>query len=234
MRCRQWVAACGRRIEPALNRPVPAATRPILRSGRFITGKFTVAEQYKLVFSGRIAEGMAAADVVVGLARLLKTEPAKIAPMFSGQTVVLRKGLDEATAQQYLAALAKVGALAERVPMVDVVPPPVRPAAPLPPALAPVAPAIARAAAGAPVAPALDLAPVGATLLEVVAVNPPAIDTSHLSVLAPGPLLLDTEIVAAPFFDLSELSLAPPGATLAEAPEVPPAEFDLSRLSLAN
>ncbi len=191
-----------------------------------------MAEQYKLVFSGRLAEGIAEADVIAGLARLLKTEPAKIAPMFSGQTVVLRKGLDEATAGQYLAALAKVGALCERVLMVD--PPPARPVAPLPPALAPLAPAIARAAAAVPVAPALEIAPPGAVLLDAAAVTPPAIDTSHLSVLAPGPLLLDTDIVAAPFFDLSELSLAPVGVTLVDAVEVPPAEFDLSHLSLAN
>ena len=64
-------AACGPRIEPALNRSVATATRPILGSGSFTTGKFTVAEQYKLVFSGRLAEGMAEADVVAGLARLL-------------------------------------------------------------------------------------------------------------------------------------------------------------------
>ena len=233
MRDWPWGAACGPRIEPALNRSVATATRPILGSGSFTTGKFTVAEQYKLVFSGRLAEGMAEADVVAGLARLLKTEPAKIAPMFSGQTVVLRKGLDEATAGQYLAALAKVGALCERVLMVDT-PPPVRPVAPLPPALAPLAPAIARAAGAVPVAPALEIAPPGAVLLDTAAVTPPAIDTSHLSVLAPGPLLLDTDIVAAPFFDLSELSLAPAGVTLVDAVEVPPAEFDLSHLSLAN
>lgn len=201
----------------------------------FPAGKFTVAEQYKLVFSGRIVEGMAQAQVLAGLARLLKTEPAKIAPMFSGQTVVLRKGLDEATAQQYLAALAKVGALAERVPMNDPAPvPDARAPAPLPPALAPVAPAIARAAAAPPVAPALDIAPVGAVLVDAGAVSAPAIDTSHLSVAPPGPIQLETEIVAAPFFDLSAMSLAPPGATLVETPDVPPAEYDLSRLSLAN
>ena len=193
-----------------------------------------MAELYKLVFSGRIAEGMAEAQVVAGLARLLKTEPAKIAPMFSGQTVVLRKGLDEATAQQYLAALAKVGALAELMPMIDPAPPAARAVAPLPPALAPVAPAIARAATAPPVAPALDIAPVGAVLVEAGAVSAPAIDTSHLSVAPPGPIQLETEIVAAPFFDLSEMSLAPPGVTLVEAPDVPPAKFDLSRLSLAN
>lgn len=197
-------------------------------------GKFTVAEQYKLVFSGRIVEGMTQAQVLAGLARLLKTEAAKLAPMFSGQTVVLRKGLDEASAEQYLAALAKVGALAERVPMTETPPPVARTAAPLPPALAPAAPAIARAASAPPVAPAFDIAPAGVVLVEAQATPEPAIDTSHLSVAPPGPIDLATEIVATPFFDLSDLSLAPPGVTLVETPEVPPAEFDLSRLSLAN
>ena len=73
-----------------------------------------MSEQYKLIFTGQIAAGFSQPEVEAGLARLFKTEVAKIALMFSGQAVVLRKGLDEATAGQYLAALAKVGALAER------------------------------------------------------------------------------------------------------------------------
>jgi hypothetical protein len=194
-----------------------------------------VSEQYKLIFTGQLAEGFTQSEVEAGLARLFKTEVAKIALMFSGQVVVLRKGLDEATAGQYLAALAKVGALAERVPMTP--PPPVAaaPAAPaLPAALAPPAPAIARAAATPPAAPDFSVAAVGSVLVESVATPAPAINIGHLTMAAAGVTLVDPEIVAAPFFDLENLSLAPVGVTLDETRAVSPPTFNLDGLTLAD
>ena len=194
-----------------------------------------MSEQYKLIFTGQLAEGFTQSEVEAGLARLFKTEVAKIALMFSGQVVVLRKGLDEATAGQYLAALAKVGALAERVPMTP--PPPVAaaPAAPaLPAALAPPAPAIARAAATPPAAPDFSVAAVGSVLMESVATPAPAINIAHLTMAAAGVTLVDPEIVAAPFFDLENLSLAPVGVTLDETRAVSPPTFNLDGLTLAD
>ena len=194
-----------------------------------------MSEQYKLIFTGQLAEGFTQSEVEAGLARLFKTEVAKIALMFSGQVVVLRKGLDEATAGQYLAALAKVGALAERVPMTP--PPPVAaaPAAPaLPAALAPPAPAIARAAATPPAAPDFSVAAVGSVLVESVATPAPAINIGHLTMAAAGVTLVDPEIVAAPFFDLENLSLAPVGVTLDETRAVSPPTFNLDGLTLAD
>lgn len=195
-----------------------------------------MSEQYKLIFTGQLAEGFTQSEVEAGLARLFKTEVAKIALMFSGQVVVLRKGLDEATAGQYLAALAKVGALAERVPMTPA-PSPVAaaPAAPaLPAALAPPAPAIARAAATPPAAPDFSVAAVGSVLVESVATPAPAINIAHLTMAAAGVTLVDPEIVAAPFFDLENLSLAPVGVTLDETRAVSPPTFNLDGLTLAD
>ena len=194
-----------------------------------------MSEQYKLVFTGQIAEGYTQPEVEAGLARLFKTEVGKIALMFSGQAVVLRKGLDEATAGQYLAALAKVGALAERVPMTP--PPPVAaaPAAPaLPAALAPPAPAIARAAEAPPAAPDFSVAAVGSVLVESVALPAPVINIAHLTMADAGVTLIEPEIVAAPFFDLENLSLAPVGVTLDETRAVLPPTFNLDGLTLAD
>ena len=194
-----------------------------------------MSEQYKLIFTGQLAEGFTQSEVEAGLARLFKTEVAKIALMFSGQAVVLRKGLDEATAGQYLAALVKVGALAERVPMTP--PPPVAaaPVSPaLPAALAPPAPAIARAAEAPPAAPDFSVAAVGSVLMESVATPAPTINIAHLTMAAAGVTLIEPEIVAAPFFDLENLSLAPVGVTLDETRAVSPPTFNLDGLTLAD
>lgn len=198
-------------------------------------------QQFKIVYAGRLAEGANQPEVATALARLFKTEVAKIAPMFSGQPVVLRKGLDAATAAQYLAVLAKAGALAEQVAMTDAPSPEPAPAAQaatasseLPAALAPPAPAIARAAEAQPEAPDLGLAAVGALLVEAIDVQAPEVDISGLSMAAAGVLLVEPEVIPEPHYALDGLTLDPVGITLDDKPEPPPRQFDLSQLSLAE
>ncbi len=201
--------------------------------------KFAVTDQqFKIVYAGRIAGGARQPEVAAALARLFKTDVAKIAPMFSGQQVVLRKGLDAATAEQYLAVLAKAGALAEQVPMSVEAPanPAPAPSAPdtLPAALAPPAPAIARAAVTPPEAPDFGLAAAGALLVEVMETPAPAIDISTLSMAAAGVLLVETVEVPEPQYRLDGFKLDPPGINLDDTPPSPPRDFDLSQLSLAE
>jgi hypothetical protein len=199
---------------------------------------------FDVVFSGKLQAGADPAQVRVNLARLFKTEPAKVAHLFSGQPVPIKRGVDAATALQYQAALAKAGALVELLDTTAAsAPAPAAVAAASADIVAAPAPAVARdapvtvppamAARGMPPqAPDYSVAEPGAVLVEAVVVAPPVIDTGHLSVAAPGELLDATPPVAAPQYDLSGLTLDPPGTILSQATPVAPPSFDLSQLKL--
>lgn len=199
---------------------------------------------FDVVFSGRLQAGVEAAAVRENLARLFKTEPAKLAYLFTGQPVVIKRAVDAATALQYQAALAKAGALVDlRETGTPAAPPPQpaqRPAPPVSPAstrpgprAAPVTVPPAMAARSAPpVAPDYAVAEPGVVLVEPVHVAAPAIDTRHLTMAAVGAPLVEPTVVEPPTYDLSGLSLDPPGTTLSDAKPVPPAQYDLSALSL--
>ena len=180
--------------------------------------------RFRVVFAGRLAPAADPREVHIALARLFKTEPAKIAALFTGQPVVLRKDLDENTARQYQAAMAKVGALADVLLMPgEQVEPAATVVSATPPALAPPPPAVARA-----------LNQAGALLVEPVPVPTLNIDTAHLSVAAVGTPLTEAVLIDPPPVDLSGLSLDPPGTWLSNAPPVPDAHFDLSALALID
>lgn len=71
--------------------------------------------RFQVAFEGRIAPGAELSEVKSQLARLFKTDPAKVEPLFSGTRVVIRRNLDEATALKYVQAMKLAGALAEVV-----------------------------------------------------------------------------------------------------------------------
>ncbi|MBI4693814.1 MAG: hypothetical protein HY749_07315 [Gammaproteobacteria bacterium] len=211
-------------------------------------------ETYDIVYAGRIAEGTDAAQVQANVAKLFKTEPAKVQHLFTGQRVFVKKGVDDATARQYVAAFGKAGALAEIVPAA--VPPPapaaITPAlrepaaAPAPnplPAQTPGAPPRASGPAAPPPAalrgtpaaiPEYTVAEPGVVLVEAVPVAPTQIDTAHLSLAEVGADLGEPSAVTVPQYDLSALTLDPPGVLLVDAQPVPPARIDISGLSLAD
>lgn len=191
--------------------------------------------QFQVVFAGQLVPGTDPTEVRGALARLFKTEPAKIGGLFTGQPVVVRKGLDENTARQYQAAMAKAGALAEVAIMRGANAEPLpAPALATPPALAPPAPAVARALAHPPIAPDLLLAAAGVLLVEPLAVPAPLIDTAHLRVAAVGTLLAEAAMLEPPYVDLAGISLEPAGTWLSNPPPVPDAQFDLSALALLD
>jgi len=67
--------------------------------------------QFELVFKGKLAEGFTLDQVRDNVATLFKASSAQIEQMFSGNSVVLRNGLDSATAEKYQALFQKNGAL---------------------------------------------------------------------------------------------------------------------------
>ncbi len=64
---------------------------------------------YRLTFSGEMLEGQHPAVVRKKLAALLKLEPERVEKLFSGDTVVIKKSVDEATAARFQAAFKLAG-----------------------------------------------------------------------------------------------------------------------------
>ncbi len=169
---------------------------------------------FEAVFKGRIVTGAEPSRVKSNLARLFKTDATRIEAMFSGKRVVIKRGVDEATARNYQAALRKAGAIVEVVNTA--------------------APPVARIPVPAePPAPSLSMAEVGVTLVEPKEIQEPDIDTSDLSVAEPGVTLVEPREIPEPDIDTSDLSVAEPGVTLVEPREVEAPEYDLSDLEMA-
>ena len=78
---------------------------------------------YQVVFRGEIAPDTSAETVKANLAKLFKTNESKIARLFEGREVVLKKGLGQEEGHRYRALLAKAGALCDLVPAPAETPP---------------------------------------------------------------------------------------------------------------
>jgi uncharacterized membrane protein YhaH (DUF805 family) len=70
--------------------------------------------RYKIVFDGQLMPEASLETVKENLARLFKSDPARIDSLFSGAPVALKRGLGESEAEQYLSALQKAGANVRR------------------------------------------------------------------------------------------------------------------------
>ena len=82
---------------------------------------------YQIVFQGKIAPDSSVEEVKANLAKLFHADEPRIDRLFSGQTMVLKKGLDREAGERYRVLLEKAGALCEVVAI------PSSPRAPIPP-----------------------------------------------------------------------------------------------------
>ena len=201
---------------------------------------------YAVIFQGRTVEGADPDQVRANMAKLFNADAARIEKMFSGQKVVIKKGLDAAGAKKYRAALTKAGAAVEIIDLekktaakaapakdeaAEATPPPESAAAPATGADAGDAAGAAQAEApdetadGGPSAPPQTVPEAYAD-----AENPP--DALESSLAEAGAILVEHERVAEPDIATDHLSMAEAGATLVEAEAVPEPEFDLSAMTL--
>lgn len=183
-------------------------------------------ENYSVIFAGVLAPEAVPIEVKSKLARLFKTTPDRVEPLFSGRRVVIKRGLDEPTARNYLAALYKAGAVAE---LLDTQGNRVGYAADQGREHQSPEPVPYRA-------PEVDMsvAEPGALLVEPAAVPVPDIDISGLSMAEVGVTLAEPRDVDPPEFDLEGLELAPPGVDLGEPGDDPEPDIDTSHLSLGE
>ena len=205
--------------------------------------------QFAVVFKGELINGADPAQVRANLAKLFKADAERIEAMFTGKPVVIKKGVDEDTANNYVAVLAKAGASAKVVEMrakTENAPPQAAVEKPAVPPESTTAKPAATADQAAPSAPSPDeqstqappqpldtsMAEPGVILVEPEHVEAPNIDTAHLDMAEVGVTLVEYQHVDEPEFDLSAFTLDAPGTTLVEPEKITPPDYDLSELSL--
>lgn len=72
---------------------------------------------YKIIFDGQLVEGFALGQVKKNLAKLFKLSDERVAAIFAGQPVVLKRDADAETAKKYKVVLHKAGAVTHIRPM---------------------------------------------------------------------------------------------------------------------
>ena len=159
---------------------------------------------YEVAFSGQISAGADLDEVKAKVAKMFNADDAKLAQLFSGRRVVIKKNIDQATAAKYQSALNRAGAQCE-----------------ISPPVASATPAAATASAPAAVEKPVSAAPVV------------QIETGDYGAVAPPPATDPLGITASDIEDLA-VSIAPVGSELQEEyKEVETPEFDLSEFDLA-
>jgi hypothetical protein len=71
-----------------------------------------MSNTYAIVFKGEILDGADSAAVQQKIGAMFKADAAKLAALFSGKPIAIKKNVDEATANKFIAAFAKAGAKA--------------------------------------------------------------------------------------------------------------------------
>ena len=203
-------------------------------------------ELFEVAFSGQIADAADLQQVKAKVAAMFKADEEKLAHLFSGKRVVIKKNIDQATANKYKTALNNAGAICEIKSLLT-------PAAEV--AAAEKVPAPAPVTRPAPVdstennRPAVSAATTGQSSAAGTSANIPAApqtaplgigadDIAELVVdVAPLGSDMQDEIkqVEAPELDVSGLDVAPPGSDLGQVKkqDAPPPP-DTSGMSLAD
>ncbi len=198
---------------------------------------------FEVAFSGQISDGANADEVRVRVAKLFNADEAKLAQLFSGKRIVIKKNIDQATANKYRTALARAGAECEIAPVGGAAEAAPQPAAEPAPAAAP-QPA---AAAPQPAAPAAappsqeyessydgESAPPPQT--DPLGITGDQIEDLAASIAPVGSELQDDyEAPQEPDIDITGFDIAPVGSELSTAKKEPdPPPPDTSGITLAD
>lgn len=193
-----------------------------------------MSNTFEVVFSGEVIDGYDAAETRAKIGKLFNADEAKIARLFSGSSIVIKKNLDQATANKYLGAFKNAGAVAivrdaaEVEEITAAAPPASETSAPASPNTANSAASIFEHSGEA--SAHLRAAPKAQVELDS---NP---DLSELSLReSTGNLVEPSEETPEPVIDTSEFTLAATGTDLAEKKDEPaPLEADLSGITLVD
>jgi len=147
-----------------------------------------MSELFNVVFRGDILPGHALPAVKAQMAQLFKLDEARLAAVFSGKPVVLKKDCDAATAEKLKAALTRVGADSEIKPSASV-------PAPVSPPVSPPPKPVATVAAAQPAVPARPVATVVAARPVTVVAPAPAV-SGGMKLAPVGPVMTEAERAA--------------------------------------
>lgn len=173
---------------------------------------------FEVVFQGGIASGANPDEVKSKIGALFKVNDAQLARLFSGQRVVIKSGLDEATATKYRMVIEKAGALCEIVPMkvADAQPNSLSPIAT--PQSAP--PQVTAASQPINQTSDFDVAPIGVDLGDNKPFVPANINVDHLTTAPVGADLEQLKVSVEPFHLDVDFDIAPVGSDLDEMPRL--------------
>ncbi len=208
-------------------------------------------ELYEVAFYGKIKEGEDAQLVKTKVAKLFNADEAKLAQLFSGKRIVIKKNVDAATANKYRVALDQAGAQCEVAPMGGGEVPAQAAAAATEPAASPTEPAQAAPAApsqsaSAPITAASDPASVyeakgGGEVAPPPQTDPLGITGDQIDDLAASIAPVGSELQseykndAEPAIDLSGLDMAPVGSDIGTGKKEPdPPPPDTSGITMAD
>ena len=196
-------------------------------------------ELFEVAFSGEVLGGENPEDVKARVGKMFNADEAKVAQLFSGNRIVIKKNIDQQTATKYQNALNKAGAGCEVRSMT-----PKAETAPVEGAVAPVvetAPAAEPAASvnsepPPPVEPAVDSDVAPPPQTDPLGITGDQIEDLSASIAPVGSVLRDDiEEPEAPQIDLSGLDVAPVGSDLGSGKKEPdPPPPDTSGLSMAD
>lgn len=68
---------------------------------------------FEVAFSGQVSDGANLEEVKAKVGKMFNADDAKLAQLFSGKRIVIKKNIDQATAAKYKAALNRAGAECE-------------------------------------------------------------------------------------------------------------------------
>ena len=194
---------------------------------------------FEIAFSGKLMEGVNPDEVRAKVGKMFNADEAKIAQLFSGKRIVIKKNIDRATAAKYKTALNRAGAECEVRQMgAASEKPAAATGAPAPAGEKPAAPRSAKPApaeaAASPAEPVDygDVAPLPQT--DPLGISGDLIDDLAVSLAPVGSDMQDSyETPDEPEFDLTGFDLAPVGADLdTTKKEAPPPPPDTAGLSL--
>ena len=186
---------------------------------------------FEVAFSGQVSESASLDDVKARVAKMFNADDAKLAQLFSGKRIVIKKNIDRATAAKYQAALNSAGAQCEIAPMGgEAVDQPAATPAPEKPA------AVAKPAAAAQIETSYDGEVPPPPQLDPLGITADEIEDLAATIAPVGSELQDNyEDVATPEFDLDGLEIAPVGSDLDTAPKKPnPPLPDTAGITLAD
>ncbi len=158
-------------------------------------------ENFEVIFAGQLVPGVLLDEVKARVAAIFKTDTTRVAHLFSGNPVVIKKGLDQQMALKYQAAMQSAGAICEIRNLAQ-------PAAVAEAAVKPAAsPAPTKKTVVSNASPPPQTAPLRVSADSI---------TAMLASLAPvgSDLNQSKQVIQAPIADLSGLTLAPLGTDL--------------------